>query len=141
MPSIYTTPEESQRIAYPRAAHIVLQIASEGSPNSLNDPSLLDQIVGLHIFRLVPVDPSLAGVQEDANFSWTIRDHGHKEATAEVSWEPTIEITYNDREEMVQVAAGYGPRMGGKKVEYVAVVEFQGKVFLKSKAEKLQIVS
>jgi hypothetical protein len=41
--------------------------------------------------------------------------------------------------DIIDIAAAYGPRFGGKRVEYIVVIEFEGNIYLKSKLETMEI--
>lgn len=79
----------------------------------------LPQICGVHIIRLTPVEPSEAGAREDDYYTWT------KDA---------LRVNHDLEDSVIIIKGWCGPRFGGLKleVEYVAIIEFEDEVYLKS---------
>lgn len=124
-PACYDTLEELELLEHPKGAHIIVKIRSVSLP-AIRSHS----IRGLHVFRLTPVDPSIAGVREHDHYCW------RPEESSKDEYKPSMMVFSG---EAMIIQAWYGPRFGGDRVEHFVVVEFEGDVFLKSKVGEMTL--
>ncbi|TFY71285.1 hypothetical protein EVG20_g1724 [Dentipellis fragilis] len=127
------------------------------SPSRMtSSPPFLPYIVALHVIRVnqdPPATPTTADFPPDSpissHFAWaappTLFSMTDDVATAAKEGGFFVSAPA-EREDALELSAWHGPRWGSLRnglddmIDYVAVVEFEGGVFLKSQRQRLQIV-